>query len=77
LAAATVTLARQAGFSYRQHVIALLCAVRGDELMARPSFWQLTQTRKARSKGLPAHLVVHEDVLVFGKRCGKGEVARG
>lgn len=73
LAEATVRLARQAGFSYRQHVIALLGAVRGDELMARPSFWQLTQTRKARAKGLPVHLVVHEDVAVFGK----WEVARG
>ncbi|MGH9284663.1 MAG: TRM11 family SAM-dependent methyltransferase [Acidimicrobiales bacterium] len=66
LGAATVTLAQQAGFSYLQHVIALLCAVRGSELVARPSFWQLTQNRKARAKGLPAHLVVHEDVLVFG-----------
>ena len=67
LAAATVALARQVGFTYRQHVIALLCAVRGSELVARPSFWQLTQTRKARSRGLPAHLVAHEDVLVFAK----------
>lgn len=67
LAAATVALAQQVGFSYRQHVIALLCAVRGSELVARPSFWQLTQTRKARARGLPAHLVAHEDVLVFAK----------
>ncbi len=75
LAAATVELARQAGFSYLQHVVALLCAVRGDELFARPSFWQLTQTRKARARGLPAHLVVHEDIAVFGK-VAQG-VARG
>jgi modification methylase len=68
LAAATVELAHQAGFSYLQHVVALLCAVRGDELFARPSFWQLTQTRKARGRGLPAHLVVHEDLLVFSKK---------
>jgi tRNA G10 N-methylase Trm11 len=55
------------GFTYHQHVIALLCAVRGSELVGRPSFWQLTQTRKARARGLPAHLVAHEDVLVFAK----------
>ncbi len=73
LAAATVALARQVGFAYHQHVIALLCAVRGSELVARPSFWQLTQTRKARARGLPAHLVAHEDVLVFTK----GDDARG
>ena len=47
LAAATVSLARRAGFAYSQHVIALHCAVRDGGLVARPSFWQLTQTGKA------------------------------
>jgi modification methylase len=65
LAALTVQLASQAGFAYLQHVVALLAAVRDGDLHARPSFWQLTQTRKARARGQPAHLVVHEDVLVF------------
>lgn len=65
LAAATVRLATSAGFEYQQHVVALLAGVRDCGLVARPSFWQLNQTRKARSRGLPAHLVVHEDVLVF------------
>ena len=50
-----------------QHLIALHAAVRDGGLVARPSFWQLTQTRKARARGEPAHLVVHEDVLVFTK----------
>jgi modification methylase len=67
LAATTVRLAEQAGFGYLQHVIALHTAVRDGRLVARPSFWQLTQTRKARARGEPAHLVVHEDVLVFHK----------
>lgn len=70
LAAATVQLARDAGFSYVQHVVALLCAIRDSELVARPSFWQLTQTRKALARGLPAHLVAHEDVLVLAKKEG-------
>ncbi len=52
-------------YAYLQHVVALLAAVRDGRLHARPSFWQLTQTRKARARGEPAHLVVHEDVLVF------------
>jgi modification methylase len=65
LATITVELATQAGFQYLQHVVALLAAVRDGELHARPSFWQLTQTRKARARGQPAHLVVHEDVSVF------------
>jgi modification methylase len=67
LAAATIQLAEQAGFGYLQHLIAVHAAVRGGGLVARPSFWQLTQTRKARARGEPAHLVVHEDVLVFTK----------
>jgi modification methylase len=65
LAAATIQLATEAGFGYLQHLVALHAAVRDGELVARPSFWQLTQTRKARARGEPAHLVVHEDVLVF------------
>jgi modification methylase len=67
LATVTVQLADQAGFGYLQHLIALHAAVRHEGLVARPSFWQLTQTRKARARGEPAHLVVHEDVLVFHK----------
>jgi modification methylase len=65
LAGTTVSLARAAGFTYLQHVIALHAAVRDSQLAARPSFWQLTQTRRARGGGEPVHLGVHEDVLVF------------
>ncbi len=65
LAAATVTLAEQAGYQYLQHVVALLAAVRDSRLAARPSFWQLNQTRRALGRGEPASLLVHEDVLVF------------
>jgi DNA modification methylase len=67
LAAATVTLAEQAGYQYLQHIVALLAAVRDSGLHARPSFWQLTQTRRARERGEPASLLVHEDVLVFAR----------
>jgi modification methylase len=65
LATATIMLAQQAGFGYLQHIIALHTAVRDGRLVPRPSFWQLTQTRKAHARGEPAHLVIHEDVLVF------------
>ncbi len=68
LAAATVSLAERAGYHYLQHVVALLAAVRDSQLQARPSFWQLTQTRNARARGEPASLLVHEDVLVFQKQ---------
>jgi len=67
LAGTTVSLARAAGFSYLQHVVALLGPVRDGRICARPSFWQLSQTRRVRAAGQPAHLVVHEDVCVFAK----------
>jgi hypothetical protein len=38
LAATTRRLAVDAGFAYLQHVVALLAAVRGGQLVARPSF---------------------------------------
>ena len=45
LAGLTVALATGAGFSYLGHVIALHAAVRDGDLVARPSYWQLTQVR--------------------------------
>jgi len=67
LAGLTVALAREAGFTYLQHVIALHVAIRDGALVGRPSFWQLTSVRKARAKGEPAHLVAHEDLVVLLK----------
>jgi modification methylase len=64
LAGLTVALATAAGFTYLQHVIALHAAIRDGDLAARPSYWQMTQIRHARSRGEPAHLVAHEDVTV-------------
>jgi modification methylase len=74
LAATTHQLVTAAGFAYLQHLVALLAGIRDGGLIGRPSFWQLTQTRKARQKGDPLHVVVHEDVLVFTK---PQEAARG
>jgi spermidine synthase len=67
LAGTTVALAREAGFSYVQHVVALHAAVRDSTLVARPSFWQTTQVRRAHDRGDLAHLVVHENVCVLAK----------
>jgi hypothetical protein len=76
LAGATVTLAERAGYQYLQHVIALLAAVRDSGLHARPSYWQLTQTRRARQRGEPASLLAHEDVLVFQRPLSEGVAGR-
>jgi modification methylase len=67
LAGDTVELCQQTGLLYWQHVIALHAAIRDSELVPRPSFWQLTTTRRARARGERVHLVCHEDVLVFRK----------
>jgi modification methylase len=67
LAATTVRLAEAAGFTYLQHVIALNCAVRAGELVAHPSFWPLIRARAEVGRGVPSHLVVHDDVLLFQK----------
>jgi SAM-dependent methyltransferase len=45
--------------------VALLAAIRGEQLITRGSFFQLNQIRKARAGGVPRHLVAHEDLLVF------------
>lgn len=45
--------------------VVLLAAVRGEALVPRASFFQLGQVRKARARGLPRHLLAHEDLLVF------------
>jgi modification methylase len=67
LAGPTVDLCTATGLLYWQHVIALHAAIRGDRLVARPSFWQLSAIRKALARDEPIHLVCHEDVLVFRK----------
>jgi modification methylase len=56
---------RAAGLIPVERCVALLAGVRGGQLIPRPSFFQLDNTRKARARGEPWHLIVHEDVLIF------------
>jgi len=62
---AVVEAGRAAGLVPVERCVALLAGVRGGQLIARPSFFQLDNVRKARARGKPWHLIVHEDVLVF------------
>jgi modification methylase len=62
---AVVEAGRAAGLVPVERCVALLAGVRGGQLIARPSFFQLDAVRKARARGRPWHLIVHEDVLVF------------
>ena len=70
LAGETIALCEEAGLRYWQHVVALLATVRGDELVPRPSFWQILQTRKAIARGERPQLVCHQNVLVFRRPRG-------
>jgi SAM-dependent methyltransferase len=56
---------RAAGLIPAERCVALLAGIRGGQLIPRPSFFQLDNTRKARARGEPWHLIVHEDVLIF------------
>jgi modification methylase len=62
LAAGTI-----AGLTPVQRCIALLAGVRDGELIARPSFFQLANVRRARDEGEPQSIIVHEDLLLFQK----------
>jgi DNA modification methylase len=72
LAGDTIALCEQTGLLYWQHVIALLATIRDGELVARPSFWQRMQIKRALERGDRTHLVCHEDVLVFRKPAADG-----
>jgi modification methylase len=61
--------AEAAGLVPFERNVALLVGLRGDRLVARPSFFQLDRVRKARARGLPLQIIAHEDVLVF-RRAG-------
>jgi hypothetical protein len=67
LPSAVVGAGVRAGLIPTERCVALLAAVRGGQLVARPSFFQLQAVRKARTAGTPLHLIAHEDVLVFVK----------
>jgi modification methylase len=67
LPSAVVGAGIAAGLMPIERCVALLAAVRDGRLVARPSFFQLQQVRKARAAGVPMHLIAHEDVIVLAK----------
>ncbi|MBC9719402.1 site-specific DNA-methyltransferase [Streptomyces sp. TRM66268-LWL] len=56
-----------AGFTPTERNVALLAGIRDGQLIARPSFFQMKNVRDARRRGVPQHLIVHEDVLCLVK----------
>ncbi len=74
IAGDTITLCQGVGLVFYQHIVALLAAIRDDEIFPRPSYFQLTQVRHALARAERTHLVCHEDVLMFraARPAGKG-----
>ena len=65
LPAAVIAAGARAGLIPVARCVALLAGLRGGRLIARPSFFQLDNLRRARRHGQPWHLIVHEDILIF------------
>jgi hypothetical protein len=68
LPSAIIAAGRAAGLTPVERCVALLAGLGGDHLVARPSFFQLDNVRKARVRGEPWHLIVHEDLVVLEAR---------
>ena len=77
LPAAVIAVGARAGLVPVARCVALLAGLRGGKLIARPSFFQLDNLRRARAKGQPWHLIVHEDVLIFRNPPFPGSPAAG
>ena len=60
-----------AGLEPIERCLALIAGVRDRQLVTRPSFFQLANIRTARAAGVPLHLIVAEDVLLFRAPLGE------
>ncbi|WP_231104862.1 TRM11 family SAM-dependent methyltransferase [Haloechinothrix halophila] len=63
--ALTLDAAVAAGLAPVQRCVALLAGLRDGRLIPRASFFQLGYIRKLRARGVPAHVIAHEDVLIL------------
>jgi hypothetical protein len=60
-----ITAGQSAGLEPIERCLALIAGVRDRQLVTRPSFFQLSNIRTARAAGVPMHLIIAEDVLIF------------
>jgi modification methylase len=61
----TTAVTDHTGLTLLDRNVALLAALRDEQLITRASFFQLAQVRKARAAGIPRHLIAHEDLLTW------------
>ena len=57
-----------AGLHLFERNVALLAGLSDERLVPRVSFFALDQVRRARARGVPRHVIAHEDLLVFRRR---------
>jgi tRNA1(Val) A37 N6-methylase TrmN6 len=65
LPGAITAAGQHAGLTLVDRLVALLCGLRGNYLVSRASFFQMHETRKARARGIPLHVLAHEDLILF------------
>jgi hypothetical protein len=65
LAGRITAAACHAGLGYLQHIIVVLARLTGDHLDPAPTPEQLARTRAGHAAGLPVHLPVHSDLLIY------------
>jgi DNA modification methylase len=70
LPGAITAAGQRAGLTPIDRLVALLCGLRGDHLVSRASFFQMHETRKARARGIPLHVLAHEDLILFSATPG-------
>jgi hypothetical protein len=65
LLGALVSVGEEAGLVLYERDVALLAALRDDDLVPRSLFFALEQVRKARQRGVARSVTAHEDLLTF------------
>jgi hypothetical protein len=60
-----LAVAQSVGLVPVERCAAMLAAVRDGQIVHRASMFGLMAVRRARSEGVPVHLVAHEDVWVL------------
>ena len=67
-----ITAGEIAGLTPVARCVALLAGVRDGQQIARPSFFQLNNVRKARDAGEPQSVIAHEDLILLHKGSSPG-----
>jgi hypothetical protein len=67
LPSAVLQAGESAGLVPAERLAALICGLRDGGLVTRASFFAQLETRRLRERDLPAHVIAHEDLLIFRK----------